>query len=140
MSEITISTSNLKTTRQARIDGALYEVRQIGAGDRLDISLLAGKLVAESRKSMNLKGKGDALKDADDEEQNKILDEISVAFEAVAKAQTDLENCYVKLFTPLDDKGDAVKLVHDIGVDGVKSVLEQIFKENPKAVSDGTSD
>lgn len=35
---INISTSDLVEKKEARIDGKLYKVRKLGAGDQLDIS------------------------------------------------------------------------------------------------------
>jgi len=138
MSEITISTSNLKTTRNARIDGALYEVRRIGAGDKLDISRLSNKLLAESRKAMNVKSKIKALNDLGEDEQTKILDEVSKAMDSVVKTQLELEACYVPLFVAKDANGDAAKLVHAVGVDGINTVLQQIFADkNAEDSTDG---
>ena len=129
MSEITISTSSLRRTRQARIDGALYEVRELGAGDQLDISQISSKLSKESREMMNLKAKADVVSQDDDKAQADLLDEMNIAMDRVSKLQAELEKCYVKLFVAKDDKGDAKELVHSVGIDGVSKLLKQVFGE-----------
>lgn len=134
MSEIIISTDGLKTTRLARIDGALYEIRRIGAGDQLDISQLGKKLVAESRKAMDLREK---MQTESKEKQTEMLDEVNVALETVAEAQNALEKCYARLFTAKDDGANPDNLVRTVGVEGIHKIIDQVFSAKDEGKDDG---
>ena len=137
MSEITISTSNLKKTKAAKIDGHVYNVRQPGAGDQLDVSRVSQKLTQASRDALNMRSKMSMIPEGD-EKQIKLLDELSATLEKVTKYQAELEDIYVKLFDDrTENQAMSKALVRSIGVDGVNQVLDQIF--NAKEVSDASS-
>ena len=125
---IDISVKGLKTTRVVRIEGAVYEVSQLGAGTRLDISTHTRELIAASREAMNLKGKQASLSKASKEEQDKALDEIDACLKATNEADVKIRACYERLFVAKDDKADPAALVRSYGANGMPALLERIFE------------
>lgn len=124
MSEVvSISRNGLKKTITTKIDGEVYEVRRIGAGDQLDISQKAKKLIEISKKYINQKSK--LLVDDGDSEE--ILNKANKALEEIAKAQAELESVYVGLFKPLSDNADPAALVRDVGIDNIPQLIDMAF-------------
>ena len=122
------STSDYIKTKTGEIDGTVYTIRRMGAGDELDIAAISSKVL---RLQEQLKLMQDDIKRAKSEEETlKVVAENSEAMEKLAEGQAKLEKVYASLF---DDGGDQSKsraLVHKLGYEGVKKLLDDIFGED----------
>lgn len=122
------STSDYIKTKTGKIDGTVYTIRRMGAGDELDIAAISSKVLRLQEQIELLR---DGIKNAKDEEATlKVVAENSDAMEKLAEEQAKLEKVYASLF---DDGGDGRKslaLVHKLGHEGVKNLLDDIFGED----------
>lgn len=122
------STSDYIKTKTGKIDGTVYTIRRMGAGDELDIAAISSKVL---RLQEQIELMRDSIKNAKDEEATlKAVAENSDVMEKLAEEQSKLERVYASLF---DDGGDGSKslaLVHKLGHEGVKNLLDDIFGED----------
>lgn len=122
------STSNYIKTKTGEIDGHVYTIRRMGAGDELDIAAVSSRVMKLQER---IKLMQDELKRAkDDEATIKVMTDNADAMEQMATEQASLEKVYASLF---DDGGDQSKsraLVHKLGHEGVKALLDDIFGED----------
>lgn len=128
---IEISTSSLLKTREVCIDGHVYDVRPLGAGDRLDISRYSNLILAKGRELTNSKSKLAALKElekqGDEEKITKALRSVEATVSEIVEYQEAISNCYAKLFNDREDGTKAKALIAKIGAEKVPELLEQIF-------------
>ena len=119
------STSNYIKTKTGEIDGHVYTIRRMGAGDELDVASVSSRILALQER---IKLMQDALERAkDDEAAMKAMADSADAIEQMATEQANLEKTYASLF---DDGGDQSKsraLVHKLGLEGVKALLNDVF-------------
>lgn len=121
---ITISTSDYIKTKSVNIDGKVYEVRNLGAGDSLDISRLSRGLMKAGRKAEELQNKQVEGNDDVYSEFDKVMDEVETINEKILAI-------YAKLFTPTDG-GNSRELVKTLGTQGVQAMIERIFEDDNK--------
>lgn len=122
------STSDYIKTKTGKIDGTVYTIRRMGAGDELDIAAISSRVMKLQEQIQLMQ---DELKRAkDDKASMKVVADNAEAMEKMATEQANLEKVYASLF---DDGGDQSKsraLVHKLGHEGVKKLLDDIFGEN----------
>lgn len=120
---INISTSNLIETKEARIDGKLYKVRKLGAGDQLDISKYSRQLTKLASEVSKMQRRIDS---GDDSVAN--LNKLNKALDDIEKTQDKIEKIAAGLFKPLDG-GDSIAIIKSVGIDNLKKLLNMIFSE-----------
>lgn len=130
MSEVTISTSGIIREVDANIDGHVYKVRKLGAGDQLDIQVKTSKITLVSKKAFNLKSKAEALKEngTDEKVTMELADQISEMMQELEEAQNDIAKCWLKLFddgTP--NQAHSQALLEKYGVEGLQILQKRIF-------------
>lgn len=118
---ISISTNNLISSVKAEIDGNVFTVRKIGAGDQLDMSQIITDMQKDKQELLNLSGKEKSGAD--------VTEERLKAINKFGKHYTALEEAYAKLFDDSESKEKSIDLVRRIGVDNMAKVLKQIFGE-----------
>ena len=123
---VSISTSQYIKTVKANIDGRIYTVRKIGAGEQLDISREASKLQELQTEMMNLHAKYEVTKDKD--EKLKIDLEFAKYAGTVSDIIERMESVYASLFDDGEDGVYAKKLVHTLGLENTRKVYEQIME------------
>lgn len=120
---INISTSDLVEKKEARIDGKLYSVRKLGAGDQLDISKYSRqltKLADEASKTQRQIASGD--------DSTASLEKLNKALNDIEKTQNKINKIAAGLFKPLDG-GDSMAIIKSVGIDNLKKLLNMIFSE-----------
>lgn len=113
---ITISTSKYINGKKVTIDGYEYTVRELGAGDRLDLSQIAGELMKLRADALNNKAK-----ELTQEEQIKTLQKIS-------KLMEKMNNVYASCFNDGGDGSKSKQLIKLIGIDNANKMLKEIFE------------
>lgn len=122
---VSISTSKYIKTVKAKIDGHIYTVRKIGAGEALDMSMLAGEAQKSEIAILNLRGKYESAQT--DEEKAKLVSEITEAMQPLARLNERIKEIYYALF---DDGGDGTltkKLVDSLGMENIRKVYDEIM-------------
>lgn len=119
------STSDYIKTKTGKIDGTVYTIRRMGAGDELDIAAISSKVL---RLQEQIELMRDGIKNAKDEEATlKAVAENSDVMEKLAEEQAKLEKVYASLFDDGGDQSKSLALVHKLGHEGVKKLLDDIF-------------
>lgn len=111
---ITISTKNYINGKTVSIDGHEYIVRNLGAGDRLDLSQIASELMKLRTDALNSKEKSQ-------EEQIKILKKI-------AKLMESMNEVYERCFNDGGNGSKSKQLIKLIGIDNANNMLKEIFE------------
>lgn len=125
---IQITSSDYIKTVEAEIDGILYKVRKIGAGDSLDVSQVMDKMSKIRDESDKLQ---EALKDAKDKKDEEALIEKSTELVAkMAGYNQQLIAVYARLFNDGGDGSKSIELVKRVGVETVPKLLDVIFGAN----------
>lgn len=126
MSEaIAISTSKFIKSVKAKIDDRIYTVRKIGAGEQLDLSREVAKIGEYQVQALNLRGKYETAKDND--EKNKLLEELLKVSESIGAINDRIESIYCALFDDGEDGSHTKRLVHSLGIENVQKVYEEIM-------------
>ncbi len=129
---IAISTSKYIKTVRAKIDGRIYTVRKIGAGEGLDLSALLGELQKQSVEILNLRGKIDTAES--DEKRKEYTDELLEGMKPFAELQERIEEIYIGLFDDGEDGKYSKALVRSLGIDNTNAVYNEIMeKANEKS-------
>ena len=122
---VSISTSKYITTVKAKIDGRIYIVRKIGAGEQLDLSREATKLQEFQVESANLRAKYEVAKTK--EEKQKLEAEFAKYANTIGEIADRIEAVYVGLFDDGEDGRYSKKLVHTLGINNIREVYEEIM-------------
>lgn len=137
MSEMIISTSSLMSHKQqqVRIDGKVYTLRELGAGDRLDISQITRRLAKMHGQMMELKQQAEATQGETDEKTiMKLMDEIGAKVELIAELRTKLLGCYARAIDDGTEKQlETKKLLEIIDIEGAQRLFDQVFKTDDQA-------
>lgn len=129
---IAISTSKYIKTVRAKIDGRIYIVRKIGAGEGLDLSALLGELQKQSVEILNLRGKIDTAES--DEKRKEYTNELLEGMKPFAELQEKIEEIYIGLFDDGEDGKYSKALVRSLGIDNTNAVYNEIMeKANEKS-------
>ena len=129
---IAISTSKYIKTVRAKIDGRIYTVRKIGAGEGLDLSALLGELQKQSVEILNLRGKIDTAES--DEKRKEYTNELLENMKPFAELQERIEEIYIGLFDDGEDGKYSKALVRSLGIDNTNAVYNEIMeKANEKS-------
>ena len=131
MSGLQISTSGIIREVDANIEGYVYKVRKIGAGDELDIQHKASKIAAISKKAFNLKSKAAALEKSpnDAELAAEVTEQIGAIMDEIAMARGELSKCYTKLFDDgTTNQEYTKKLLEKYGSEGLSELNRRVFE------------
>lgn len=133
MSEMIISTSSLMSRKQqkVRIDGAVFTLRELGAGDRLDISQITRKLAKMHTEMTELQNKAKNIdKLTSEKEKVKLMDEIGAKVDVITDLRNKILACYAKAIDDGTKKQlETKKLLEIIDIEGVQKLFEQVFAE-----------
>ena len=133
---IEISTKNTLKWRDVKIDGHLYKVRNLGAGDKLDLIACNRESVELGRKGTEFSGKENILNNLNEETYKNHKEEVEntlTEVENILNKQVSLTKrinaVYEKLFDDgTEDQHLSKELVKSLGKEGVEDILKQIFK------------
>lgn len=116
----------LETKTIATEDGVKIKVRQLGAGEALDISQFARQLSKLYDESQRIKSKvGDKL-DTNSQEYKDILD----LSEKIDKLNAKIEATYLQAFDDgTEDKAIAKKIIHTLGAQKMPELMKDIFAD-----------
>lgn len=128
MTEIMISTSDYvqNETRRANIDGRVYTVRKMGAGDQLDLSAASSKMVKLSKRAMEIKQKMDEAKNEAD--RFDIMSEMGDLTEEMTAVSAKIDGIYAGLFNDGENGEHSRALVRLLG-NKVPELIEKIFEK-----------
>ena len=121
------STSNYIKTKQGEIDGVVYTVRRLGAGSELDIAAISARIV-RLQEELEILQK-DIAGAKNEAAQLKAVADNADVLEKMAEEQANLEKVYATLFDDGGDQSKSRELVHKLGPDGTKKLLDDIFEE-----------
>ena len=119
-----ISTAKSRQIKRVNIDGHVYSVRKLGAGEQLTMSQYMRKI---TKFDSRIKA-GEILTDAEEEQAEKY--------------SSDLLNILASCFDDGGDGSKAKELVNSLTADELASIVEEIFKEDekqPNAITAHTS-
>lgn len=125
---IQITSSDYIKTVEAEIDGHLYKVRKLGAGDTLDISQTMDKLAKIQQEASRIE---EASKEKKEKKEQEAL--IEKATELVAKMagyNQQLVEIYARLFDDGGDGSKSIELIKKIGIETVPKLLSAVLGEN----------
>lgn len=124
---ISISTSNYIETKEAEIDGHLFKVRKLGAGQSLDMSRMSQEMLKLQSELMNAKSRIDRAED--EETKHKETAKAMAIVDNIAVQTGKLEALFAKCFDDGEDGKRSLELVHSIGVDNTKKIIDKVFGE-----------
>lgn len=128
---VSISTSQYIKTIKANIDGHIYKVRKLGAGDALDLSSLAGEAEKAQVEVFNLRGKYNSA--TDEKTKQEILVQIGEAVKPLSDIQHRMFDVYCGLFDDGDDGHYTRNLINSLGIENTQKVYKEIMdKANGK--------
>nr|DAS98230.1 MAG TPA: hypothetical protein [Caudoviricetes sp.] len=129
--EMIISLSELtpsQRTQVVRIDGKVYTLRSLGAGDQLDIQRATRKLLQLNTTMVDLQERAQNESQLDNAQKISLIDELSDKFNELEMVNQELLKCYARA---IDDGTKAQKdtqtLVETLGVEGVRRLFERAF-------------
>nr|DAW32273.1 MAG TPA: hypothetical protein [Caudoviricetes sp.] len=129
--EMIISLSELapsQRTQAVRIDGKVYTLRSLGAGDQLDIQRATRKLLQLNTTMVDLQERAQNESQLDNAQKISLIDELSDKFNELEMVNQELLKCYARA---IDDGTKAQKdtqtLVETLGVEGVRRLFERAF-------------
>lgn len=133
---IEISTKNTQKWRDVKIDDHLYKVRNLGAGDKLDLIACNRESVELGRKGTEFSGKENILNNLNEEiyknhkeEVENTLTEVENILDKQVSLTKRINAVYEKLFDDgTEDQHLSKELVKSLGKEGVEDILKQIFK------------
>lgn len=121
----TLSLGNyLQTKTIATEDGTKLKVRQLGAGETLDISQIGRKATKLIEESQKVKMKMGETIDPESEEFKAFMD----LTDKVAKLNERIEELYLKAFDDgTEDKHIARQIIHTLGAQKMPELMKDIF-------------
>lgn len=122
------STSDYIKTKTGKIDGTVYTIRRMGAGDELDVAAISSKIVRLQTQLDELQR--DIKEAKTSEAELKAVANNADVLDQLAEGQAKIEKVYTSLFDDGGDQSKSQALVHRLGHDGVKKLLDDIFEEN----------
>ncbi len=129
--EMIISLSELtpsQRTQVVRIDGKVYTLRSLGAGDQLDIQRATRKLLQLNTTMVDLQERAQNESQLDNAQKISLIDELSDKFNELEMVNQELLKCYARA---IDDGTKAQKdtqtLIEILGVEGVRRLFERAF-------------
>ena len=116
----------LNTKVIATEDGTKIKVRQLGAGEALDISSLGRELTKLSQSSANIKKKlGD-----DVGPNSKEFKEFIALIDKISAINEQIEAVYLKAFDDgTEDKAIAKQIIHTLGAQKMPQLMKDIFAD-----------
>lgn len=116
----------LNTKVIATEDGTKIKVRQLGAGEALDISSLGRELTKLSQSSENIKKKiGD-----DVDPNSKEFKEFIGLIDKISAINEQIEAVYLKAFDDgTEDKAIAKQIIHTLGAQKMPQLMKDIFAD-----------
>lgn len=116
----------LNTKVIATEDGTKIKVRQLGAGEALDISSLGRELTKLSQSSANIKKKlGD-----DVDPNSKEFKEFIALIDKISAINEKIEAVYLKAFDDgTEDKAIAKQIIHTLGAQKMPQLMKDIFAD-----------
>ena len=116
----------LNTKVIATEDGTKIKVRQLGAGEALDISSLGRELTKLSQSSENIKKKlGD-----DVDPNSKEFKEFIALIDKISAINEQIEAVYLKAFDDgTEDKAIAKQIIHTLGAQKMPQLMKDIFAD-----------
>lgn len=125
---IQITSSDYIKTVEAEIDGYLYKVRRMGAGDSLDVSQVMDKMAKIRDESDKLQEELSKAKDKKEEEA--VIEKSTELVSKMAGYNQQLITVYARLFDDGGDGSKSIELVKRVGIETVPKLLEAIFGAN----------
>lgn len=119
---ISISTKDYIKTVNAKIDGHIYTVHELGAGTSLDLSRHFSDMAKARTQMLNLKGKMESTQD------DKYTDEMVACAGTIAEHLKAIEEIFIEAFDDNEDGSKSRKLVHSLGIENIQKIHEQIMK------------
>lgn len=116
----------LNTKVIATEDGTKIKVRQLGAGEALDISSLGRELAKLSQNSANIKKKlGDNV-----DPNSKEFKEFIALIDKISAINEQIEAVYLKAFDDgTEDKAIAKQIIHTLGAQKMPQLMKDIFAD-----------
>lgn len=116
----------LNTKVIATEDGTKIKVRQLGAGEALDVSSLGRELAKLSQNSENIKKKlGDNV-----DPNGKEFKEFITLIDKISAINEQIEAVYLKAFDDgTEDKAIAKQIVHTLGAQKMPQLMKDIFAD-----------
>lgn len=116
----------LNTKVIATEDGTKIKVRQLGAGEALDVSSLGRELTKLSQSSANIKKKlGD-----DVDPNSKEFKEFIALIDKISAINEQIEAVYLKAFDDgTEDKAIAKQIIHTLGAQKMPQLMKDIFAD-----------
>ena len=116
----------LNTKVIATEDGTKIKVRQLGAGEALDISSLGRELAKLSQNSENIKKKlGNNV-----DPNGKEFKEFIALIDKISTINEQIEAVYLKAFDDgTEDKSIAKQIIHTLGVQKMPQLMKDIFAD-----------
>lgn len=132
--EMIISLSELtpsQRTQVVRIDGKVYTLRSLGAGDQLDIQRATRKLLQLNTAMVDLQERTKNESQLDNAQKINLINELNNKFDELEIINQELLKCYLRA---IDDgsktQKNAQALVKTLGVEGVRRLFERVFGSN----------
>lgn len=142
MSVIEISTDGMHKTREARIDGHVFTVREMGAGDKLDLSQYQSAMSNLGVEILNLQGRlrsmvkavsGDTVEALKDTSNADLLKQMDDAVKKVSQYQKKTLEILSRQFDDgTKENLKSIELVNKYGTDGIDKILKQVFEAEDK--------
>ena len=116
----------LNTKVIATEDGTKIKVRQLGAGEALDVSSLGRELAKMSQNSANIKKKlGDNV-----DPNSKEFKEFIALIDKISAINEQIEAVYLKAFDDgTEDKAIAKQIIHTLGAQKMPQLMKDIFAD-----------
>lgn len=116
----------LNTKVIATEEGTKIKIRQLGAGEALDISSLGRELTKLSQSSANIKKKlGD-----DVDPNSKEFKEFIALIDKISAINEQIEAVYLKAFDDgTEDKAIAKQIIHTLGAQKMPQLMKDIFAD-----------
>ena len=116
----------LNTKVIATEDGTKIKVRQLGAGEALDVSSLGRELTKLSQNSANIKKKlGDNV-----DPNSKEFREFIGLIDKISAINEQIEAVYLKAFDDgTEDKAIAKQIIHTLGAQKMAQLMKDIFAD-----------
>lgn len=132
--EMIISLSELtpsQHTQVVRIDGKVYTLRSLGAGDQLDIQRATRKLLQLNTAMVELQEQTQNEGQLDNAQKISLINELNNKFDELEIINQELLKCYARA---IDDgtktQEDTQTLVETLSVEGVRRLFERVFGSN----------
>jgi hypothetical protein len=132
--EMIISLNELtpsQRTQVVRIDGKVYTLRSLGAGDQLDIQRATRKLLQLNTAMVELQEQTQNEGQLDNAQKISLINELNNKFDELEIINQELLKCYARA---IDDgtktQENTQTLVETLSVEGVRRLFERVFGSN----------